>query len=521
MKTRIGWAVAVVIVVAAWAVAGEGGAFGGKTGAEIREEAMKALGDDSIREAAKTADSEGLLGLAILATGKAGAAAAAAAVKADSANEAVLLLARSGQAVDEGAAADKTLAGILRWAPGGGIDAGDAAALIVKDPSNALGYYLQAFAFLRTGNVLDAVAAMKQATECERLDTYDDRIVRSIIKGLDALRLKGAARLAAVERVNFSRVMVWNILSGLPGDMERVVTRLPEAERNGVADTLLGMAGQLGDLAQKSPRAKMAQYNALVNAFKIKQRIAKSEESPREQAYAATISMLDKNMARSEPSEKDEAVSRALAYAFYEMPPPAILEKMMGELPPEMKATVEKALKEMTDASERFIGMALKDLDAIIKKELEEGMTPVGIAEERGELVSAAETYMDEAQKARDTVEQAVPAYKSQQNLKKLGIALLMYATDYDGKYPPDLETLAKEGYVTDKTLLTSPLSGKPYAYIGGIHQPGDSDPRTARVLVYDEKALGTGEHIVLRTDGGAGLLSPEEFKEQTKESKK
>jgi len=47
--------------------------------------------------------------------------------------------------------------------------------------------------------------------------------------------------------------------------------------------------------------------------------------------------------------------------------------------------------------------------------------------------------------------------------LKQVGIALNMYAEDHGGEFPPDLATLADDGYVTDPRIFVSQRG--PYAF--------------------------------------------------------
>lgn len=44
-------------------------------------------------------------------------------------------------------------------------------------------------------------------------------------------------------------------------------------------------------------------------------------------------------------------------------------------------------------------------------------------------------------------------------NLKKIGVALYMYANRNDGKFPPSLKTLYEEKFLSDKTIMNCPAS--------------------------------------------------------------
>ena len=95
-------------------------------------------------------------------------------------------------------------------------------------------------------------------------------------------------------------------------------------------------------------------------------------------------------------------------------------------------------------------------------------------------------------------VQQEVNAsLKDISNLKKLGIALRMYATDHAGDFPPDLDTLVTQRYARDGGILYSVATGERYAYISGLRN--DDDPMT--IIAYDEKPFMEGKHIALYVD--------------------
>jgi len=57
------------------------------------------------------------------------------------------------------------------------------------------------------------------------------------------------------------------------------------------------------------------------------------------------------------------------------------------------------------------------------------------------------------------------PVVRSRSHLRQLGLALNMYAQDYEGQQPPSLHTLVDEGYVTNPYLLVNPR-GEDYGYL-------------------------------------------------------
>ncbi len=92
-------------------------------------------------------------------------------------------------------------------------------------------------------------------------------------------------------------------------------------------------------------------------------------------------------------------------------------------------------------------------------------------------------------------------------NLKKVGVALYMYANRNDGRFPPSLKTLYEEKYLSDKTIMNCPASKT----IGTIDDPDyayvpDLSLKTAdnQLLVYDKEGNHPGGgRNVLYLNGG------------------
>jgi len=108
----------------------------------------------------------------------------------------------------------------------------------------------------------------------------------------------------------------------------------------------------------------------------------------------------------------------------------------------------------------------------------------------------------------------------SMNNLKQMGLAVLMYAQDHDNKLPDDLKTLEKYG-VTGR-VLESPrkpndFTGPSYIYIPG--QSTSTDPQN--IVAYENPAfLEDGTNAVF-LDGHVEFLKPEAFREKLAETYK
>ncbi len=114
--------------------------------------------------------------------------------------------------------------------------------------------------------------------------------------------------------------------------------------------------------------------------------------------------------------------------------------------------------------------------------------------------------------RARELAKRAV----SQANLRAVGVACYIWANDNDGRFPPDLALLVREGYIGDQQLTSPRQDGPPphYVYIAG--QGEDADLRN--VLAY-EKLYGDEGTNVLFVDGHVEWMQVWDFEDALRET--
>ncbi len=106
-------------------------------------------------------------------------------------------------------------------------------------------------------------------------------------------------------------------------------------------------------------------------------------------------------------------------------------------------------------------------------------------------------------------------------NLKGLGTACIVHANDYDGKFPPTLETLMETADVSGKSL-ESPrkpqgFDGPSYIYIAG--QKDSAHPQN--ILAYENPAFAGDKINVLYVDGHVAAIGPDELDAQLSQTRK
>ncbi len=88
-------------------------------------------------------------------------------------------------------------------------------------------------------------------------------------------------------------------------------------------------------------------------------------------------------------------------------------------------------------------------------------------------------------------------------NLKNIGIAMYMYANRNDGRFPPSLEVLYKENYLSDERMMDCPGSGSTgtleepdYIYVADLSlKLSENQP-----MLYDKDGNhpGGGAHVLM-----------------------
>lgn len=100
-------------------------------------------------------------------------------------------------------------------------------------------------------------------------------------------------------------------------------------------------------------------------------------------------------------------------------------------------------------------------------------------------------------------------------NLKQLGLAVIMYADENDGTFPPDLATA--KPYYGDDRVLTSPRKPVDFAGPSYIYIPGHS-MKTERpyenIMIYENPEICDDGTNVVFCDGHVEFMHPWEFRE-------
>ena len=102
---------------------------------------------------------------------------------------------------------------------------------------------------------------------------------------------------------------------------------------------------------------------------------------------------------------------------------------------------------------------------------------------------------------------------KSVNNLKEIGIAARVWATDNGDRLPPTLEAMSKE--IGSSLVLINPENGQPYVYLGA--NKDETDPNG--ILAYGQNP--GGGYSVVMVDGSVQILTGPKFQEALTRSEK
>jgi hypothetical protein len=104
----------------------------------------------------------------------------------------------------------------------------------------------------------------------------------------------------------------------------------------------------------------------------------------------------------------------------------------------------------------------------------------------------------------------------SMNNLKRIGLAAILYANDHDGKLPTNFEQM--NSYIEDPKILNSPLKPKDFTGPSYIYVPGQNtsmDP--GNIIAYENPAYCSDGTYVSFLDGHVEWMKPEQFTKELK----
>ncbi|MDP6380284.1 MAG: hypothetical protein QF662_02965 [Phycisphaerae bacterium] len=135
-------------------------------------------------------------------------------------------------------------------------------------------------------------------------------------------------------------------------------------------------------------------------------------------------------------------------------------------------ARLDEGLQAALDNVKPLYTAAAKGKTVIVR------LDPKVIVEPVKKLVNKAQGLAGQAQSAN--------------NLRQIGIACIVYANDHDGKMPPNLETLLRDGYIRKGKILHSPRVAKhdpvsDYEYIGAGALINEMENRGRTVIAFEK----------------------------------
>ncbi len=180
------------------------------------------------------------------------------------------------------------------------------------------------------------------------------------------------------------------------------------------------------------------------------------------------------------------------------------LKQFVGvDASPTLIPTLEAIQKHLSPS----ISAMSADQDGIIVETY--SSTPLGVTSVScttilaGALVPAMHSATNSAQNA-----------SSMSQMHLIGSAVAMYVNDDNGKFPPDLDALAKGSYIPSSRSLVSPISHRPdYTYIRV-----DKDAGPEMIVAYENPAnYHNGRVLVLYTDFHVAMVPVEQFRRDLK----
>ncbi|MHC4713362.1 MAG: hypothetical protein ACYTAN_08860 [Planctomycetota bacterium] len=442
----------------------------------------------ALKAAEKTSDPEILLGLYILSPRRDRAVIREKAIGADPSMEPALLV----QEIDwYGEPPDMTAAD----------------AFVKADPFNAFAHYVKAYLLERSGEKSRALYEIKLGAGCTRFDTYRERRATAVLQALDALNLHGGERAVAMMYFNLRM----NVMSGYyPPDPDLAASSDDKKE---LAEDLLALAGQVMSFETSDSKARYLAYRATMRAFLLKAQLAEEAGSPQAVAYRAGLDALSEyDWGLDTAVDKAADIPNVLIYVT------SRTEKKIGKILATDSSITEEARTELEGVKGRverlaaeFFAKVASDPDGTIGLWYRYGDLEAMrvMREKHPDIVASAAAFLEERSRGIDAAEEASIVAKAKTRLKIIGLSSLMYASDHEGAFADDLQTLVTKSYCKDPSFITSVVTGDVLEYRGKGRADNDVP---SLVLAYEPATLPGGVHAVLRIDGSVHFVTPSEL---------
>lgn len=388
------------------------------------------------------------------------------------------------------------------------------------DGGNGVPYCLRAGMFLKAGKTAEALDEFKKGLALEKFETYDKQYVRKgMIAALDLLGLTGETRLFALQRAMTDRVnpqsqrVYWSFIEA-SYNLGKVAGAMPAQQQIEISDLLVKLGGKLVHENGNRREGNYCAFVVLGEAYIVRKQAATDKDVQR--AYEVTASFVGAGTQYQDMFAGDILEALTIAgHDPHEISP--FGDAYYKELSDSDKTHLEAALAKQQAAGRTLISLMAADPDAIAGVAVVESIRKATeVMSDYPEIAEAVQNVLSTNEAAAKLFTDLSTAQRSKTNIKYLGLSLLMYSNDHEYKLPPDLKTLATEGYLQKGKTIESPITGKAYVYL----TPGVSDrgPGTT-VVAYDDAPLkASGDlYIALYLDGHVMLTPMKTIEEQIK----
>ena len=395
-----------------------------------------------------------------------------------------------------------------------GVDEQTVAALLERDPENALGHYLNGLLLYKADNDAEALAAFRKAAGLRELRLYLSQTSEALFAALDALGLQGRERLAAL---SWMALRSYNFGAIGLQPLQRTLVELPRemdnAGRREVSDMLIVFAGHL---FRTNYHYRTYGRWSLESAFRLKTEVAAAA------GRRSTEVRMPPEVAGILPSHINFAFART-------GPREPELYNVKRDVPEADRPAFEQARRAAIEASETLIAAAAKETDATMGAYLRgipeppEGSrtpwasqwTPVERAMEQFPDVYRAALAYQTADDALTAAGDADPPRRNFARLMPLGLGIVYYAARHDKQFPPNLEVLYEEKLVEPEVEPRSVFTGRPFIYTAaGERIPEKSHEAATFIILYDDHEID-GNYQCIMADGHGEHVPVEKVREQ------
>jgi prepilin-type processing-associated H-X9-DG protein len=407
--------------------------------------------------------------------------------------------------------------------------------LVEIDPGNAWPHYLLAGYYLEKGEKEKWLKEVNEMLFKERIDNYEVERLRAIFRLIDEVN----PPFRALKKLHYWSNIALHELGAARASARELVRIGKEFEEKGEGVRALEYYSKAELIAQqlllKKPDFIITRLvSVAIRKIAYPEMARFYEEEARVMEAAALREQLE--LMNGWNQELKRIVRESVESDLIFLQDIQIEPFDLDEIRPEKREEIKKKHEQLKNRLWDLYGSALYSevVEAFLQRQLSEGEIEALKAlpdPETSPIAGHLKRAEKEREELRRAIDQSLLPYAEslkicRSNLKRIGLACIMYADDHNGVFPPNLEVLGEEGYIKKEgfpKLMKCPAQEEDvgYIYIGAGKSTKEVKNQSRTIIAYDKNPAHDNGRNAVFMDGHAEWMPEERFQKLLSEQEK